>query len=88
MKQIIVAVYRIEVTVPRDSVYKFEEAVSDYAITSVEFGQGYRQKYIYVVASTDALNATQLHNVAIKFFGENNYNIMNLGTLGPFKKHN
>lgn len=88
MKQIVVAVYRIEVTAERDAINSFEEAISDYAVVSTEVGLMYKQKYIYVIASTDALNATQLHNVAIKFFGENNYNIMNLGTLGPFKKHN
>lgn len=82
MKQIIVAVYRIEVTAERDVTNSFEEAISDYAVVSTEVGLMHKQKYIYVVASTDTLNATQLHNVAIKFFGENNYNISTLGLLG------
>lgn len=81
-----VAVYRFEVEATRenlDSMENFIEAISDCAIVSNE------EDYVaIIVASSDALGATKLANMALKFFGKEVYSIGTLGFLGPFKKFN
>lgn len=81
-----VAVYRLEVEATRenlDSMENFIEAISDCAIVSND--EGY---VAIIIASSDALGATKLANMALKFFGKEGYNISTLGLLEPFKKLN
>lgn len=82
--EIFVETYRLEVEATRenlDSMKNFIEAISDCAIVSND--EGY---VAIIVASSDALGATKLANMALKFFGKEGYTISTLGMLGPFKK--
>ena len=79
-----VTVYRLEVEAARenpDSMENFIEVISDCAIVSGD--EGYAA---VIVASSDALGATRLAGMALRFFGKGGYNISTLGLLGPFKK--
>lgn len=83
--EMFVAVYRFEVEATKenlDSMEDFVEAISDCAIVSNE------EEVAIIVASSDALGATKLANMALKFFGKEVYSIDTLGLLGPFKKFN
>lgn len=84
--EMFVTVYRLQVEAIRenlDSMEDFIEAISDCAIVSNDEGC-----IAIIVASSDALGATELADMAIKFFGKEGYNISTLGLLGPFKKFN
>ena len=84
--EMFVTVYRLEVEAARenlDSMENFIEAISDCAIVSND--EGY---VAIIIASSDALGTTKLANIALKFFGQEGYNISTLGLLGPFKKLN
>lgn len=79
--EIFVTVYRLEVEATRenlDSMENFIEVISDCAIVSND--EGY---VAIIVASSDALGATELANMALKLFGKEGYNISTLGLLGP-----
>ena len=82
--EMFVTVYRLEVETTREnlnSMENFIEAISDCAIVSND--EGY---VAIIIASSDALGATKLANMALKFFGKEGYTISTLGMLGPFKK--
>ena len=82
--EMFVTVYRLEVEAAREnsgSMENFIEAISDNAVVSGDEGHA-----AVIVASSDALGATELANTALKFFGKEGYNISTLGLLGPFKK--
>lgn len=84
--EIFVAAYRLEVEATRenlDSMENFIEAISDCAIVSNDEGC-----VAIIVASSDALSLSRLANMALKFFGKEEYSISTLGLLGPFKKLN
>lgn len=84
--EMFVTVYRLEVEAIRENLSNMEnfiEAISDYAIVSNE-----ESDVAIIIASSDALGATKLANMALKFFGKEGYNISTLGLLGPFKKLN
>lgn len=81
--EIFVTVYRLEAYDNYDALDGFMEAICDYAIISKETDYA-----LTVVASSDALGAMKLANMALKFFGKEGYNISTLGLLGPFKKLN
>lgn len=82
--EMFVTAYRLQVEATQEnlnSMEDFVEAISDCAIVSNE--EGY---VAIIVASSDALEATKLANMALKFFGKEGYSISMLGLLGPFKK--
>lgn len=82
--EMFVAAYRFQVEATQENLSSMEdfiEAISDCAIVSNE--EGY---VAIIVASSDALGATKLTNMALKFFGKEGYSISTLGLLGPFKK--
>ena len=82
--EMFVTAYRLQVEATREnlnSMEDFVEAISDCAIVSNE--EGY---VAIIVASSDALETTKLANMALKFFGKEEYSISTLGLLGPFKK--
>ena len=82
--EMFVTVYRLEVEATREnlsSMENFIEAISDDAIVSND--EGY---VAIIVASSDALEAMKLANMALRFFGKEGYSISTLGLLGPFKK--
>lgn len=84
--EMFVTVYRLEVEAIRENLSNMEnfiEAISDCAIVSNE-----ESNVAIIVASSDALGATKLANIALRFFGKEGYNISTLGLLGPFKKLN
>ena len=84
--EMFVTVYRLEVEATRenfDSMENFTEVISDCAIVSKD-----ESCVAIIVASSDALGATKLANMALKFFGKEGYSISTLGLLGPFKKLN
>ena len=84
--EMLVTVYRLEVEATRenlDNMENFIEAISDCAIVSND--EGY---VAIIIASSDALGTTKLANMALRFFGNEGYNISTLGLLGPFKKLN
>ena len=84
--EMFVTVYRLEVEAARenlDSMENFIEAVSDNAVVSD--GEG---RAAVIAASSEALGATELADIALKFFGKEGYSISTLGLLGPFKKLN
>lgn len=84
--EMLVTAYRLEVEAIRESLGNMEnfiEAISDYAIVSND-----ENNVAIIVASSDALGATKLANMALRFFGKEGYNISTLGLLGPFKKLN
>lgn len=81
---IFVTAYRLEVEAIREDLSDMEsfiEAISDYAIVSND-----ENNVAIIVASSDALGATGLADMALRFFGKEGYNISTLGLLGPFKK--
>lgn len=84
--EMFVTVYRLQVEATRenlDNMENFIKAISDYAIVPND------ESYVaIIIASSDALEATKLTNMALKFFGKEGYNISTLGLLGPFKKFN
>lgn len=84
--EMFVTAYRLEVEAIRENLSNMEnfiEAISDCAIVSNE-----ESDVAIIVASSDALGATKLANMALRFFGKEGYNISTLGLLGPFKKLN
>lgn len=81
--EIFVVAYRLEAYDNYDALDGFIEAICDYAIISKE-----TDYVLTVVASSDALGAMKLANMALKFFGKEGYSISTLGLLGPFKKLN
>ena len=84
--EMFVTAYRLEVEAIRENLSNMEnfiEAISDCAIVSND-----KNNVAIIVASSDALGATKLANMALRFFGKEGYNISTLGLLGPFKKLN
>ena len=84
--EMFVTAYRLEVEAIREDLSDMEdfiEAISDCAIVSNE-----ESNVAIIVASSDALGATRLADMALRFFGKEGYNISTLGLLGPFKKLN
>ena len=84
--EIFVTVYRLEVEATRenlDGMENFIEAISDCAIVSNE-----ESNVAIIVASSDALGATRLADMALRFFGKEGYSISTLGLLGSFKRLN
>ena len=81
--EIFVTVYRLEIYGQgnKDCLENFIEVANEYAIVVSE-----TPGTAIIVATTEMLQADTLRNMALKFFGEEGYNICALGLLGPFKK--
>ena len=81
--EMFVTAYRLEIYGQgnKDCLENFIEAANEYAIIASETSDT-----AIIVATTEMLQADALRNMALKFFGEEGYNINMLGLLGPFKK--
>ena len=78
-----VIIYRLEIYSKNDKSYleNFIEIVNEYAIAIHE-----TSNVVIIVATTEMLQANDLGNIALKFFGKEGYALSKLGLLGPFKK--
>lgn len=81
--EMFVTAYRLEIYSQgnKDCLENFIKAANEYAIVASE-----TSNTAIIVATTEMLQADTLRNMALKFFGEEGYNISTLGLLGPFKK--
>lgn len=78
---IYVKVYKLYSYSDNNTVDSFMEALSDKAVISKECSNE-----LIIAASSDIISVSEIHNTAIKFFGQMMYNIDVIGVLGPFKK--
>ena len=78
---ICVKVYKLYSYSDNNTVDSFMEALSDKAVISKECSNE-----LIIAASSDIIDVSEIHNMAIKCFGTMMYNIDIIGMLGPFKK--
>lgn len=78
-----VTAYRLEIYGQgnKDCLENFIETANEYAIVVSE-----TPNMAIIIATTEMLQADTLRNIALKFFGKEEYSINTLGLLGPFKK--